>query len=669
MSHSSSHLKIVPDDGKVRTHPKVKRTSIGQILMSHKWVTESDLLKAWHIQRYEDAAIGEILVGMGKLSIDQLYWALGMQYGLDVVGFERLPPSMNWTRFTDAQTSLQKGYIAWRNTDSTITFAVTDPNKIDAVRSTYQDTKNYVDFILVKPSCLQRFIATTQSNVLQEEALVCCPKSLSCRSWALRAKSNTWGLAILISLIATVVMAPMIALSAALTFVLIALVLLMGFRISFLIILRKKTDIPHVANDPLKITKRPKVSMLVPLFKEGAILERLVTRLQTLAYPKELLEICFIYEQNDQETKNALEAMDLPKFMKSIEVPHGRLQTKPRAMNYALDFCSGSIIGVYDAEDAPESNQIEQVVQKFENSDDNIACIQCVLDFYNANTNWISRCFTVEYAILFRVILPALDKLGLPIPLGGTSVFFRREILEKLGRWDAFNVTEDADLGYRLYRLGYRCSWINTVTYEEANYRMIPWIKQRSRWLKGFFLTALVHLKNPIKLQKEIGIPAMLSMLSLTVVPWIICPLAPVILPMWFFCFGIDLPFYSDLPNWFKNTLVITFITTEIMSAFLGYIATKSQHHKSLRPWILTTLFYWPITCLASYKALFEVFVRPAYWDKSEHGLNDRQYEQEIKKLTLDRGLNLETSGAFPTSKLRQHQSSGGFQTRKTNVF
>jgi cellulose synthase/poly-beta-1,6-N-acetylglucosamine synthase-like glycosyltransferase len=350
------------------------------------------------------------------------------------------------------------------------------------------------------------------------------------------------------------------------------------------------------------------------------------------------LEICFIYEENDQNTKDALVGLDLPWYMKSIEVPSGQLQTKPRAMNYALDFCTGSIIGIYDAEDAPEANQIERVVQKFAHSDENIACIQCVLDFYNANTNWISRCFTIEYAIQFRLILPALDRLKLPIPLGGTSVFFRREILEKLGRWDAYNVTEDADLGYRFYRMGYRCSWIDCVTYEEANYRMIPWIKQRSRWLKGFLLTLLVHFKNPLKLKKEVGIKAALSMLSLSAVPWVVYPLAPVVLPMWLLSAGYDLPLYSKLPSWFMTPLVISFIVTEIMSVLLGYIATKSDQHKHLRPWLLTMLFYWPIALFASCKALYEVFVRPVYWDKSEHGVNDQNYALEIKKLTRNSG-------------------------------
>ncbi len=443
-------------------------------------------------------------------------------------------------------------------------------------------------------------------------------------------------MATVVIFISASVFVPVKALSFVLTLVFFALIILMGLRIVCLIALRKPAKQPVSIKQPQTFTKRPKVSILVPLFKESTILERLSVRMQTLAYPRELLEICFIYEENDPKTKAALEKLNLPYYMKVIETPAGQLQTKPRAMNYALDFCSGSIIGIYDAGDAPEVNQIEHVIQKFATEDDDVACIQCVLDFYNTDTNWISRCFTIEYAVLFRMILPALDRLKLPIPLGGTSVFFRRDILEKLGRWDAYNVTEDADLGYRLYRLGYRCSWINSVTYEEANYRFLPWIKQRSRWLKGFFLTVSVHLNNPLALKRKIGICAVATMFCLSVIPWIICPLVPIILPIWLLSLGVDLPIYSDLPKWFINTLTFTFVTSELMSLFLGYKATHTDRHKHLRYWLLTTILYWPIAFFASYKAIFEVFTCPVYWDKSEHGLNDQLYAVEIQKLTHD---------------------------------
>jgi cellulose synthase/poly-beta-1,6-N-acetylglucosamine synthase-like glycosyltransferase len=637
MSRSVTHLKIVPQTTETDINATTGKPGFGAILLSKNWVTEADLLKAWSIQRVEQAYIGEILIGMDKITVDQLYYTLSVQYNLDIIDLNKRPPSTNWIDFSDPQSSLKYGYIIWRNTKQGLTIAISDPNSMGKLRKMFQKSGKLIDFVMIKPQCLQDFIMSDQSVPLQKAALDCCPAAMSCQSWARSNKSYIWGVIVFLITCAGFI-APAMMLSIALAFVFIALIMLMGFRITCLLALRRQVKKPALSHRLQALIKRPKVSILVPLFHETAILKRLIKRMQAIEYPQELLEIYFVYEENDPKTKAALEGLKLPYYLKTIEVPKGQLQTKPRAMNYALDFCTGSIIGIYDAEDAPEVNQIEQVIQKFATSDDDVACIQCVLDFYNTDTNWIARCFTIEYAILFRLILPALDKMKLPIPLGGTSVFFRRDILEKLGRWDAYNVTEDADLGYRLYRMGYRCAWISTTTYEEANYRMLPWIKQRSRWLKGFFLTAFVHLRSPIKLRQKIGTYAVLTMFCMSVIPWVICPLAPVILPMWMLSFGVDLPIYSELPEWFINTLITTFIATELMSLYLGYKATYTKQHKHLRRWLITTILYWPIASIASYKALYEVFFRPAYWDKSEHGINDQLYAKDIHNLTRNAG-------------------------------
>ena len=132
------------------------------------------------------------------------------------------------------------------------------------------------------------------------------------------------------------------------------------------------------------------------------------------------------------------------------------------------------------------------------------ACKGCLISI-TPRVNWLSRCFTIEYATWFRVILPGLARMGLPIPLGGTTLFFRRTILDRLGGWDAHNVTEDADLGIRLARHGYRTELIPTTTYEEANCRPWPWVRQRSRWLKGYAVTWAVHMRNPARLWRDLG--------------------------------------------------------------------------------------------------------------------------------------------------------------------
>ncbi len=129
----------------------------------------------------------------------------------------------------------------------------------------------------------------------------------------------------------------------------------------------------------------------------------------------------------------------------------------------------------------------------------NLAAVQARLGLYNACDNFLTRQFTVEYCALFDGLLPALDRLELPIPLGGTSNHFRASALKWLMAWDPFNVTEDADLGIRLARSGYRCAMLGSTTYEEAPAGFMSWLRQRTRWLKGYMQTWLVHMRDPAR--------------------------------------------------------------------------------------------------------------------------------------------------------------------------
>ena len=191
------------------------------------------------------------------------------------------------------------------------------------------------------------------------------------------------------------------------------------------------------SGSPVPLMRLPVVSLLVPMFREEDIAARLIARLGRIDYPRELLDVILVLEERDRQTHTALARADLPPWMRIVTVPDGPLRTKPRAMNFALDFARGSIVGVYDAEDAPHPDQINQIVRRFYEAPPDVACLQGVLDYYNARTNWLSRCFTVEYASWFRVILPGLQRLGLPLPLGGTTLFMRREALETLYRLKA----------------------------------------------------------------------------------------------------------------------------------------------------------------------------------------------------------------------------------------
>jgi cellulose synthase/poly-beta-1,6-N-acetylglucosamine synthase-like glycosyltransferase len=374
-------------------------------------------------------------------------------------------------------------------------------------------------------------------------------------------------------------------------------------------------------------TDDPTVSIIVALYRESDIAARLVRRLARLDYPEHLLDVVIAVEAGDQTTRDALAAAALPVWMRIVVVPEGEVKTKPRALNHALIHCRGTILGIYDAEDEPDILQIRKVVARFHAAGPKVACLQGVLDYYNPRTNWLSRCFTIEYAAWFRLILPGISRLGLVVPLGGTTLFFRREVLEALGGWDAHNVTEDADLGVRLARYGYRTELIETVTFEEANCRAIPWVKQRSRWIKGYMMTWAVHMRDPGLLWRQLGLRAFIGfqiMFLGTVAQFLLAPL------MWSLLlvpFGVEHPLLAVLPPAAFWAMMTAFLLSEATSLAVGVIGIRRTDHHLSAWWVPTMKVYFPLATLAAYKALVELVLRPYYWDKTTHGLYDQMPE------------------------------------------
>ncbi len=405
---------------------------------------------------------------------------------------------------------------------------------------------------------------------------------------------------------------------------LLGLIAMLGgvmLKLAALLAVLSKT--PPAPVRPASVARLPTVSIMVALLREADIAPRLVRRLGRLDYPRDLLDVLLVVEESDTLTRAALDASDLPGWMRIITVPDGALRTKPRALNYALDFCRGSLIGIYDAEDAPDPAQIRSVVEHFHQRSARVACLQGVLDFYNPKTNWIARCFALEYATWFRVMLPGLQRLGLPIPLGGTTLFFRRAALEALGGWDAHNVTEDADLGIRLYRRGYRTEVITTVTREEANCHAMPWVRQRSRWIKGYMMTWRVHMRDPRALWRDLGPRGFAGFQVLILGSLLHALLAPVLLSFWLMIVGLPHPIGDALPQQAFLWLFGLFLFSEAISLTAGYIGLKRSGQPIHPVWLLALHLYHPLASLAAWKALYEVLRRPFFWDKTRHGRHD----------------------------------------------
>ena len=255
-------------------------------------------------------------------------------------------------------------------------------------------------------------------------------------------------------------------------------------------------DVQQHEYTAIKETAWPTYTVLCPLYKEWQVMPQFIKAMSGLDYPKDKLQVMLLLEEDDTNTIDKVKEFLVPNFFKGAIVPHSMPKTKPKALNYGMQFATGEYVVVYDAEDIPETDQLKKSVLGFEKADKKVVCMQAKLNFYNPRQNLLTRIFTAEYSLWFDLVLTGLQSINAPIPLGGTSNHFRTNDLIKLKGWDPFNVTEDADLGVRLAKAGYQTAIVDSTTHEEANSAYGNWFNQRTRWIKGYIQTYFVHMRN-----------------------------------------------------------------------------------------------------------------------------------------------------------------------------
>lgn len=537
---------------------------------------------------------------------------------IEFINPAELPPNSSALNQYGAAAALEHGLLPWRWIGDSMVILVPSTDHFKAHQDALTSTFGKVRLAISTPDLIATAIQSAADFQLAHDAENKVDADLSSRGWNSIFALGVWAIlgAILIA-----------GLYSATTEVLIVLSLIAITSLLLNTLLKAAAMVACIRSKPTPVDtsltdkELPFISILVPIFQETEIAEHLVKKLQAIDYPRSKLDLCIVMESDDTTTREALGRTVLPLGMRLIVVPQGTLRTKPRAMNYALNFAKGSIIGVYDAEDAPAPNQLRHVAAQFAVRPKHVACLQGVLDYYNARANWVTRCFTIEYASWFRVMLPGLQRLGLVVPLGGTTLFFRRDILQKLGGWDAHNVTEDADLGVRLARFGYTTELITSVTKEEANGRVWPWIKQRSRWLKGFAITYAVHMRTPSRLLRDLGAWRFCGVQVLFAGTLAQFLLAPVLWSFWIIPFGWQHPFADALTQTQFWTMVYFFFAAECINLAINALALHRSGKHWLIKWAITLPLYFPLASLAAYKGLLELAWKPFYWDKTAHGV------------------------------------------------
>ncbi|MDT8326854.1 MAG: glycosyltransferase [Roseovarius sp.] len=599
-----------------------RKNPLAQELVRTGKITKSDAALAEMVSRHCDTTMDRILQAEGLAGEDDLLRAHARRLAVKRLSIEDLSAANPVETGLDPRLLLKHGGIVLDGHKGKPVIASGSPDQLELLRQELPYPLSRATSVVAPRRAVQDRVALDHRAALRDMAQTRVPEIESCRTWG-----GTFGRRLLFTLAMVVTVAALSVAFPAVVFGVFALWACFTLLVSagmktaaFVAHMAHHTEREDVAQTPK--APLPKISILVPLFRETEIAHALIARLSRLTYPKCLLDVILVLEEEDELTRQTLAEIDLPSWVRPVIVPDGKPRTKPRAMNYALDFCEGDIIGIFDAEDAPDPDQLTLVARRFQKAPPEVVCLQGILDYYNPRQNWLARCFTIEYATWFRVMLPGMARLGLSIPLGGTTLYFRRNILEELGGWDAHNVTEDADLGFRLARHGYRTEMINTVTEEEANCRPWSWIKQRSRWLKGYMTTYLVHMRQPRQLYHQLGPWKFWGFQAHFVSALSQFLLAPFLWSFWLVLLGLPHPLDPVLSRATLTAIGTLFLMVEALNVTVHAIAVSGRKHRHLMAWAPSMHFYAPLGAIAAYKALYELVFKPFFWDKTTHGLS-----------------------------------------------
>lgn len=396
----------------------------------------------------------------------------------------------------------------------------------------------------------------------------------------------------------------------------------------------------------------PVYTILCPLYKEDHILPQFVKNIQKLDWPKEKLDVILLLESDDLDTRKRAQEMNLPKYFRTLVVPESYPKTKPKACNYGLAHAKGEYVVIYDAEDAPEPQQLKKAFLGFLNVKPDVFCLQAKLNYYNPNQNLLTKLFTAEYSLWFDIVLPGLQAIETTIPLGGTSNHFRTNDLKKLEGWDPFNVAEDADLGARLFRQGFKTAIIDSITLEEANSDIKNWIRQRSRWIKGYLQTYFVQMRNPLKFVREQKVHYFIFQLvsGLRVSFMLINPFLWAMTLAYFLLFEFVGPQIEALyPTQVFYIAAISAVFGNFLYVYYYMIGAAKRGEWGIIKYIFLVPFYWLLTSIGAFLAFYQLIFKPHYWEKTVHGLNKvlEKEVKEVKKLEIGFIKNL----GFPATE------------------
>jgi cellulose synthase/poly-beta-1,6-N-acetylglucosamine synthase-like glycosyltransferase len=601
-------------------------TSLGQLLLRRGVIDEAELNAALDVQRREKLRLGEALIAGGTPQYD-IWAALSMQWNYRITSLDHHWVDPALANELDAREAIKHRILPLRAAAGKAIVAMADPN--DRSARDYAEAWLRMRIVpkLATPAAIRRRQEAVYRRQLEQVSSALLQAYVPDYSAHI---TLTYTQKVTLVLIGMVLIAGaillrgtfFIALAGAIITLYAAVVM---FRIYVTVRGTKSEDLIKVSRQEIEsLTDLPMYTILLPLYREAGVLPQLLKACQELDYPASKLDIKLLLEEDDVETLEVVRQTELPPNFDLLVVPAQGPRTKPKACNYGLQFARGEYCVIFDAEDIPEPDQLKKALAVFRRTGPHIGCVQAKLNYYNPRQNLITRWFSLEYSTWFDFFLPGLVDLALPVPLGGSSNHFQTRLLRELGAWDPNNVTEDADLGMRLHRSGYQTALMDSTTLEEANSDFVNWMRQRSRWGKGYFISWLVLVRHPMRLLRDVrwrGSVAMWLTLGGTF------GVALLNLLVWLLTLLWVLAQFEIIGYLFPTGIYyIGMIELIFGNFYFLYMAIWAAHYRKeydLTHAALLSPAYWLMASLAMIKAAMQTVSKPTFWEKTVHGLFD----------------------------------------------
>ena len=594
------------------------------LLLNSNLISANQLKKAKSLQKRYGDKLGQVLLKEGFVKSEDLYNILAEHFNLQYVDIKKYPCDRSLLLEEDFFKYSKYQFIPWRKVGKIVCIAAVSMSDelfiylkkkyAEGFRIVFTTPQNIITNI-------QRRYSNTALSIVKKELRIIDPKY---SSYSLISNKNKVLLLISIGLIvAAAIEFPLIALKAVFTAANILFFLNILFKV-LLFFYGYRGNVSDVQHKKLNQSSLPTYTILLPMYKEGLVIKKLLKSMRDINYPKSKLDIIIIVEQFDRKTIRFLNKENHDGLFRIICVPKSEPKTKPKACSYALKFAEGEYLTIYDAEDRPEPDQLLKAVSMFRKEGKKVACLQSKLHCFNFRESIISFLFSVEYLIWFGVFLNGLEKLNIPIPLGGNSNHFRTDILKHMGGWDPYNVTEDADLGYRLAKKGYLTKMLNSITWEEAPINLKGWLNQRSRWIKGHMQTYIVHLRDSNKLIDKFGVVGVLGFHCFLILPIV----------AYFLQMAVVMASALDTKDsWMiilKDLSIFNMICWIIFSIFLGFFAVIKNKWKNARlAYVVFYPFYYCLHFISAIIALYQLIFKAHYWEKTSHEFDERMLKRQ----------------------------------------